>query len=102
MKRRKLTLDLFARLDIDEVSYWYESFSLRLRKRFTRALLSMFSLIEEFPFRYPVLTEDFRKAVSTEFPYMVIYRVTPDEIVVYAVMHTSRDPTAWLDRLQLQ
>jgi hypothetical protein len=33
------------------------------------------------------------------FPYAVLYRPDPDEIVVVAVMHQRRRPGYWLGRM---
>ena len=32
------------------------------------------------------------------FPFGILYRVDPDEIVILAVMHLARQPDYWRDR----
>ena len=41
---------------------------------------------------------DVRKAVVPQFPYIVLYRDDPGEVVVIAVFHTARDPSVWQSR----
>jgi plasmid stabilization system protein ParE len=39
-----------------------------------------------------------RGALLRRFPYAVFYEVGPVEILVYAVFHGARNPTAWKRR----
>ena len=98
MIRRGLVLDEFARFDIDEASEWYEQISLSLRERFTRTLNSIFRIIQEYPLAFQIVHKDVHRVLLKDFPYMVLYRVFPDEIIVYGVIHTSRNPTTWIER----
>jgi hypothetical protein len=41
---------------------------------------------------------DVRKAGVKRFPYVVLYREEPAEVVVISVFHTSRDPGIWQSR----
>ncbi len=100
MGRQKIGLNEFARLDIDDISSWYETISLSVRKRFSADLNNVFRRIQEFPESFPLVYKNFHKAILPSFPYSIIYRIKPDEIVVYAVIHMSRKPTSWLERIQ--
>jgi toxin ParE1/3/4 len=100
MAKANVTLDEFARQDVDAISEWYEKDSLPLRRRFTSELNKAFRKIQQFPNAFPAVYKDFRKVILNNFPYLIIYRVKPDEIVVYAVTHMSRNPTSWLVRIQ--
>ncbi|MFI5264016.1 MAG: type II toxin-antitoxin system RelE/ParE family toxin [Candidatus Kapaibacterium sp.] len=100
MAALKVGLDQFARHDIDEISQWYEKISLQVRKRFSAELNSALRKIQEYPKGFPTAYKDFRKIIIRHFPYSVIYRIKPDEITVYAVIHMSRNPTNWLARIQ--
>jgi len=44
----------------------------------------------------------FRRAILHRFPYRIIYVTTAAQIVVVAVLHTSREPRAWQDRDHLK
>ena len=43
-----------------------------------------------------------RRSLIRRFPYSLLYRVDPDEIVILAVMHQKRHPAYWLSRKQLK
>lgn len=40
-----------------------------------------------------------RRAKVSRHPYVVVYAVLPDQIVVLAVAHTSKRPDYWRDRV---
>jgi plasmid stabilization system protein ParE len=42
---------------------------------------------------------DLRRRLLHGFPYAVIFRVTPAEVLVVAIAHTHRQPLYWIDRL---
>jgi toxin ParE1/3/4 len=47
------------------------------------------------PRLHAAVYQDVRKAVVSRFPYIVLYREEPGEVVVISVFHTSRDPSEW-------
>jgi toxin ParE1/3/4 len=51
------------------------------------------------PKQFGVVYQDVRKAVVRRFPYIVLYREDPGEVVVIAVFHTSRNPSIWQSRV---
>jgi plasmid stabilization system protein ParE len=40
-----------------------------------------------------------RKRLVHRFPYALLYRVEPAEVVIVAVMHQRRRPDYWLGRI---
>jgi hypothetical protein len=40
----------------------------------------------------------FRRRLIHRFPYGLIYRIDPDEIIILATMHPHRHPDYWIDR----
>ncbi len=55
--------------------------------------------IAEQPERWPVLRLDVRRRLVHRFPYALLYRIEPGEIIVLATMHLHRHPDYWADRL---
>jgi len=47
---------------------------------------------------FPVWRQSWRRALLRRFPYMVVFEVVEDRIVVWAVAHTKRRPGYWLAR----
>ena len=51
--------------------------------------------------RWPGIGEqEVRRAVVRRFPFVVVYRVERDGLLIAAITHTSREPGYWLDRLK--
>ena len=54
--------------------------------------------IAENPERWPVIRLNVRRRLVHRFPYGMLYRVDPDDVVVLAVAHLHRHPTYWVGR----
>jgi toxin ParE1/3/4 len=55
--------------------------------------------IEAMPELYGVVWQDVRAARLRKFRYLVYYVVFADRVEVLAVMHASRDASAWQSRV---
>jgi toxin ParE1/3/4 len=53
------------------------------------------------PERWPVIRFTVRRRLIHRFPFGLLYRIDPDEVIVLAVMHLHRHPDYWLNRLQI-
>lgn len=51
------------------------------------------------PELYAVAVENTRRGKLHRFPYLVYYRVLSDLIEVMGVLHVSRDPRVWQERV---
>lgn len=56
--------------------------------------------IERFPALYPLVADplpsrECRNALLGRLPYLVVYEVRPDEVLVVALIHTSRRDGVW-------
>jgi len=76
---------------------WYEARRRGLGGEFFDAVAEMVTLIEARPevgsgSRHDPQT---RRVLVPRFPYQVVYRLTPTEIVVVAVAHLKRRPGYW-------
>jgi len=87
-----------AESDIAAAAQWYEErrpgLSLEFRSALDRTLLS----IENNPELYARVYRSLRRALLRRFPYGVFYLQRAEDIVVVAVLHTSRDPRLWRAR----
>ena len=87
-----------AQTEFDDSAAWYDSQQPGLGADFVAEVQAVLDTISNQPDRYPVAHRDLREAPVARFPYCVYYRVRPNEIVVVAVFHTSRDPSGWQSR----
>ncbi|MDA3799182.1 MAG: type II toxin-antitoxin system RelE/ParE family toxin [Kiritimatiellae bacterium] len=54
--------------------------------------------IRENPERFMVIKSNTRRRLIHRFPYALLYRIEPNEIVIQATMHLSRRPNYWINR----
>jgi len=60
------------------------------------------NLIGQFPEGLPVIDtrHQIRKCVILGFPYSVLYCTDDNHLYILAVMHNSREPEYWKDRIK--
>lgn len=56
--------------------------------------------ISDAPYRFRRVYRDLRRALVRQFPFAIFYEVTKDEIKVFAVFHSRRDPKQLAARLK--
>jgi plasmid stabilization system protein ParE len=65
-------------------------------------LIAVQDLIEQFklqPTAHAIAAGDVRRALVPKYPYSVLYRVRRKQIVIIAIVHSSRDPSVWQSRV---
>jgi toxin ParE1/3/4 len=84
---------------LDALRY-YQRISSRLGKEFEQRAKELLKILGSTPKQFGWYDDDFRLALFGSFPYSLIYRERPGNIVqVIAVAHTSREPGYWKDRV---
>lgn len=81
--------------DLAEAFAYYEEQVEGLGERFLGAVDSTFNAIERYPEMFAKVHGDVRRAITSQFPYAVFYRIERQCVVVFRVLHTARDPRAW-------
>ena len=81
-----------------EAAAYYEAQQTDLGKRFLAAIQDATNSILINPRLYPVVGLDVRRCLTKVFPFGVLFRIEPDEIVIIAVMHLARHPDYWKQR----
>ncbi len=71
---------------------WYEEEQPGLGNLFLTELEISYDKIEAWPASYAKIKKNFRQAILKTFPYVVVFEIFKNEVVVYAVFHTSRSP----------
>lgn len=88
-----------ARLEYLEAAQFYEQRRSGLGAGFTLEVEAAVARILEAPTRWPVFEADVRRCLTHTFPYGILYTIERDSILILAVMHCSRRPGYWKDRL---
>jgi plasmid stabilization system protein ParE len=97
---RRLVLRPEAEHDIVGAAQWYEEQRSKLSLDFRAALDQTFATIENNPELYAPIYRELRRALVRRFPYGVFYLERGDDIIVAAVLHTSRNPRLWRTRFK--
>ncbi len=84
-----------ARAEFNAATDWYEQQQTGLGRTFVARVREVLNRIAADPQRHAAVYLDVRKALVPKFPYIVLYREEPGEILVISVFHTSRDPLTW-------
>jgi toxin ParE1/3/4 len=85
--------------EYDEAALWYGEREPALALRFIEAVEDAIRRILEAPTRWRVIEEDVRRCLTRVFPYGLLYTIEPDFVLIVAVMHCSREPGYWKQRL---
>ncbi len=87
-----------ARVDLNEAVDWYDRRRPGLGARFFAKVQGAINRIAANPQMHAPVYGPVRKARVPQFPYVVLYREEPAEVIVISVFHTSRDPSIWQSR----
>jgi len=80
-----------ARAEVLSARQWYDQQVRGLGRDFAHAVDSAVASIRENPRAYRQIDVDCRRVLLQSFPYSLIYRVGPSNILVVAVFHHSHD-----------
>ncbi|OGJ87553.1 MAG: hypothetical protein A2268_03885 [Candidatus Raymondbacteria bacterium RifOxyA12_full_50_37] len=87
-----------AELEMLDAVRYYEIQAPGLGVKFLDKIDSAVQGIANYPEACPVLRGNIRRRLIYRFPYGLLYRIDPTEIIVLATMHLHRHPDYWLDR----
>jgi plasmid stabilization system protein ParE len=71
---------------------WYEKQQAGLGDSFLFELEHCYDKIESSPLLCAKIHNDYRHAILRTFPYVIVFEIIKNEVVVYTVFHTSRNP----------
>jgi plasmid stabilization system protein ParE len=87
-----------ALAEYKDATRYYAGCHSGLEQRFMAAVERAIELIVEAPERWPILEADVRRCLTRVFPYVILYAVETDHVLIIAVMHSHREPGYWRDR----
>jgi plasmid stabilization system protein ParE len=85
--------------DVDEIVAYYETQRAGLGKAFDDEVTRKILQICSSPTSGSYITADTRICRTHRFPYGIVYQRQAAGIVVLSVLHLSRDPEGWTERL---
>jgi plasmid stabilization system protein ParE len=91
-----------AKADIKEAALWYNKQQQGLGKRFTKEVRTKVADIKSNPLAYSVRYSNVHTAVVDVFPFMIHFIIDNKNVLITAVLHTSRDSTEWSERQKMQ
>ncbi len=86
-------------VDIQVAYDWYEKQKIGLGEDFLLALEDSYIKITQTPKIYQKIHKHIRRSLVHRFPYSLFFIIEEDKIVVIAVLHIKRKPTAWMNRV---
>ncbi|MEK0449568.1 MAG: hypothetical protein RL088_1836 [Verrucomicrobiota bacterium] len=86
--------------EYEDAALYYAARQEGLELRFIACIESAFRQISDEPTRWRPFEQDVRRCLAHVFPYAVLYSIEPDYILIIAVMHCSREPGYWRNRVQ--
>lgn len=81
-----------ANLEIFEAYLHYEEKRSGLGEAFLNHLDVYFDRITTNPKHFPQKRKRYREAFIKRFPYLIIYEITKDKVIIYSLFNTSQDP----------
>ena len=84
--------------ELKAAAVFYELRLTGLGESFLARVSEGFDLIRKNPLAGQLLFDDFRRILTRQFPYSLVYRVEAERVYVIAVAHWSRRPGYWKGR----
>ena len=81
-----------AALEILNSYLYYQERRAGLGDEFLSHLEFYFERIISSPEHFPQKRKPYREAFLGRFPFLIIYEIFEDKIIVYSIFHTSQDP----------
>ena len=89
----KIIILPLAEKEIDESIEFYESRSKGLGKQFLVYLKSYLKVLIKNPELFEIKKQPYyRELTLVKFPFVIIYEIIGNEVIIHSVFHTSRNP----------
>ncbi|MDQ1639630.1 MAG: toxin ParE1/3/4 [Pyrinomonadaceae bacterium] len=96
---RRIVLRPEAQADLLQARDWYAQEDSELAEAFVGSFEAIIARIGAMPELYPLVLKNARRGKLRRFPYLVYYRLFSDRVEVIGVLHGSRDPRVWQQRV---
>lgn len=89
-----------AKQDIAEAMFYYGSKSMGLDQKFFDEFSRAVYRILQHPSAFKKVFKKFRQTSVRKFPYIILYEIENDTVVIYAVFNTWQNPKKLKKRAQ--
>lgn len=87
-----LELKEYAKAEIIEAYLYYEEKRTGLGEEFLEHLDTYFERIVANPKHFPQKRKPYREAFIKRFPFLIIYEIEKNKIIIYSVFNTWQNP----------
>lgn len=84
--------------EISDARFWYDHQRRGLGEEFLSQLNHSLAEIQDRPTSFPLVDKTARRAILKRFPYCIYFVIREHDLVVLAVLHGGRRPSAWKQR----
>jgi plasmid stabilization system protein ParE len=85
-----------AQTDLKQAVHYYAPLAPGLEQEFYRAVAVCVQQIRRDPEAFPALTERIRKINTRRFPYILLYAISGESVVVLRLVHNRSDLETWI------
>ena len=98
----KIILKPEAEIDLDKAINWYEDKQVGLGIDFLLHFENTLLLVQQNPFQFLSVIENFKRVLIQKFPYITYFSVDEKNSIVdiYGVLHTSRNPKIYKKKIE--
>ena len=88
----ELMLQSEAIVDIQKAFEWYEHRTAGLGFEFIEEIEEGFERVSKHPHHYSAINRKYRKLRINRFPYLIVFEIEENKVVVNSVRHISQEP----------
>jgi toxin ParE1/3/4 len=81
-----------AYADLQTAYDYYEEQKSGLGDELIAEIKDKLEYTKKYPLHFNKVEKDFRQTLIDRFPYLLIYEISGQEIIVYSFFHTSQNP----------
>lgn len=97
---KRIKLNRLALSELKEAARFYENQKNKLGDAFLKKVQKAFDHVRTFPISGTLIESGLRKHIVHRFHHTIIYSDEQDFIYVLSIMHQSRHPNNWKDRIK--
>jgi ParE-like toxin of type II ParDE toxin-antitoxin system len=92
MKSYNLIITEKAFEEYSDAFWFYENSRVGLGDEFEMEVENLIELICKNPFSFPRKYKRFREVPTRKFPFLIVYEIILETVVIHSVFHTKRNP----------